>query len=93
MTHIKTHTITKKDVDLSQLSKLIETATGIKLMADEPTDAVDGYINISGDKIEIFMYDEEELPNKEHKSMLRKKISTKAENISITNIINSFIKS
>ena len=64
---------------ISILCKAIEASTGIKLMADTDTDAVDGYINQSGDTIEIFMYDKDESPNQEHKSTLKKRIPTQIE--------------
>ena len=81
--------IKKAGVDVPALCNQIEAATDIKLMATKDDDLVDGYINKYGDDITVFMYDEDEEPNKEHLSTLRKKIPTETELDTIRGIINS----
>ena len=75
---------------MEHLCDAIELATGIKLMAKNEGDLVDGYINFYGNEIEIFLYDEDELPNTEHLSTLRKCAPTAQQLNEINSIITTF---
>ena len=72
-----------------QLCAKIEETTGLKLIALNEDDVVDGYINYYGDDISIFLYDEDEFPNKEHKTTLKKSILKETDKINISLAISS----
>ena len=97
MTHTKILSIQNKEVDLAKLCSEIELTTGIKLMAKNPTDVVDGFVNHTGFAdgtflTEVFTYDDEEMPNKFHKSTLKKKICTELEKTNIQAAITAHVK-
>ena len=97
MTHTKILSILNKEVDLQKLCSEIELATGIKLMAKNPSDTVEGFINHTQFKdgstfTEVFTYDSDEIPNKLHKSTLKRKICTELEKTNIQAAITAHIK-
>lgn len=46
-------------------------AKGLKLVADNPTDTVNGYITIVGKYVEVHFYNYDEFPNHEHSSNIK----------------------
>ena len=66
---------------LVRLIEGIETQTGLKLMARNEEDTVDGFITVYGDDVKVFVYDEDEAPSKEHKSTLRKVVDVPQANV------------
>jgi len=81
-----------KDVDLLKLAKEIKAETGIKLYAESPTDDVDGYLISYKGKVSVHTYDDDEAPNKGHKSNVRKKMLSPSEKGQITAKINAHVR-
>lgn len=82
--------ITEQNAFIERMCKALFIATGIKLIAETKTDAVNGFLMKTGDIIDIYLYEEDELPNGEHFSTFIKKIPTIAELNQLRDIITTF---
>lgn len=81
-----------KPCDISKLAREIQAATGMKLMADDENDTVDGFITRCGDDVDIVFYDNDEAPTAVHKTTFRKKQLSAAEQTQLGQLISAHVK-
>lgn len=67
------HTFRLKTVkDAGEVADMIFLAHGLKLKAEKKDDVVHGHVNTSGAWVEVVIYENDELPTKEHETTFQK---------------------